>query len=46
MGGMTYHSLKRANYRSRLFKQGAECEAFLSVVEESLTLVPTSEKGS
>jgi hypothetical protein len=45
VGGTTYHVLKRANYRSRLFKQGADCEAFLGIVEGSLTLVPTSPKG-
>ncbi len=37
---MVYHVLNRANFRSRLFRSPAHYQAFLAVVEESLTFVP------
>ena len=40
VGGMIYHALNRANFRSRLFKRAAPYEDFLGIVEESLTFVP------
>ena len=40
VGGMVYHALNRANFRSALFKKDAHCEDFLDVVKESLSLVP------
>jgi len=40
VGGMIYHVLNRANFRSRLFKRAAHYEDFLGIVEESLTFVP------
>jgi putative transposase len=40
VGGMIYHALNRANFRSRLFKRAAHYEDFLGIVEESLTFVP------
>ena len=40
VGGMIYHVLNRANFRSRLFKQPAHYQDFLTMVEESLNFVP------
>jgi putative transposase len=40
VGGMVYHVLNRANFRSRLFKKEAHYEGFLRIVEESLNFVP------
>jgi putative transposase len=40
VGGMIYHVLNRANFRSRLFKQSAHYQDFLAIVEESLDFVP------
>ena len=40
VGGMIYHVLNRANFRSRLFKQPAHYQDFLEIVEESLNFVP------
>ena len=40
VGGMIYHVLNRANFRSRLFKKAAHYEDFLAIVEESLEIVP------
>src|SRR5271157_262381 len=40
VGGMIYHALNRANFRSRLFKRAAQYEDFLGMVEESLSFVP------
>ena len=40
VGGMIYHALNRANFRSRLFKKAAHYEDFLAIMEESLTFVP------
>jgi putative transposase len=40
IGGMIYHVLNRANFRSRLFKTPAHYQDFLAIVEESLNFVP------
>ena len=40
VGGMIYHALNRANFRSRLFQRDAHYQDFLDIVEESLRLVP------
>jgi putative transposase len=40
VGGMVYHVLNRANFRSRLFKTAAHYQDFLAIVEESLSFVP------
>jgi len=40
VGGMIYHVLNRANFRSRLFRKAAHYQGFLSLVEESLDFVP------
>jgi putative transposase len=40
MGGMIYHVLNRANFRSRLLREPAHYEDFLGMVEESLHFVP------
>ncbi|HMD84051.1 MAG TPA: transposase [Terriglobia bacterium] len=40
VGGMIYHALNRANFRSRLFKTPAHYQDFLAIVEESLKFVP------
>ena len=40
VGGMVYHVLNRANFRSRLFKSPAHYQDFLGIVEESLNFVP------
>jgi len=40
VGGMVYHVLNRANFRSRLFRTPAHYQAFLAIVGESLTFVP------
>ena len=40
MGGMVYHALNRANFRSRLFKREAHYEDFLGLMGESLEFVP------
>jgi putative transposase len=40
VGGMIYHALNRANFRSRLFRETAHYEDFLGIVEESLNFVP------
>jgi putative transposase len=39
VGGMIYHVLNRANFRSRLFKEPAHYQDFLGLVEESLDFV-------
>src|SRR5208282_5399194 len=40
VGGMIYHALNRANFRSRLFRKAAHYQDFLALVEESLHFVP------
>ena len=40
VGGMVYHVLNRANFRSRLFRSPAHYQEFLSILEESLKFVP------
>jgi len=40
VGGMIYHALNRANFRSRLFRTDAHYQEFLDVVEESLSWAP------
>ncbi len=40
VGGMVYHALNRANFRSRLFKKEEHYRDFLILVEESLEFVP------
>ena len=40
VGGMVYHALNRANFRSRLFHRDAHYRAFLSIIEESVQRVP------
>ena len=40
VGGMIYHALNRANFRSRLFKHAAHYQDFLAIVEEGLSVVP------
>ena len=40
VGGMVYHVLNRANFRSRLFRRPAHYEDFLGIVEETLQCVP------
>ena len=40
VGGMVYHVLNGANFRSRLFRQPADEEDFLGIVEETRELVP------
>src|SRR5208283_4328470 len=40
VGGMIYHALNRANFRSRLFRETAHYEDFLGILEESLNFVP------
>jgi putative transposase len=40
VGGMVYHVLNRANFRSRLFRSAAHYQEFLSIMEESLKFVP------
>src|SRR5579872_6985427 len=40
VGGMIYHVLNRANFRSRLFRQTRQYEDFLGILEESLKFVP------
>jgi putative transposase len=40
LGGVVYHVLNRANFRSRLFRKPADYQAFLGIVEESLHFVP------
>jgi putative transposase len=40
VGGMVYHILNRANFRSRLFRSPAHYQEFLSIMEESLKFVP------
>ena len=40
VGGMVYHVLNRANFRSRLFRTAAHYQEFLSIMEESLKFVP------
>jgi putative transposase len=40
VGGMIYHALNRANFRSRLFKKAAHYQDFLAILEESLKFVP------
>ncbi len=40
MGGMIYHALNRANFRSRLFREAAHYEDFLGILAESLSFVP------
>jgi hypothetical protein len=39
VGGMVYHALNRANFRSALFKQDGHYQDFLDLVEESLDFV-------
>ena len=36
VGGMIYHALNRANFRSRLFRETAHYADFLGIVEENL----------
>ena len=40
VGGMVYHALNRANFRSRLFKKEGHYQDFLALVGESLEFVP------
>jgi REP-associated tyrosine transposase len=40
VGGMVYHALNRANFRSRLFQRDAHYQGFLDMVAESLQSVP------
>ena len=40
VGGMIYHVLNRANFRSRLFREAAHYDDFLAILEESLEFVP------
>ena len=40
VGGIVYHALNRANFRSRLFKGEAHYRDFLALVEESLERAP------
>jgi len=40
VGGMVYHALNRANFRSRLFKKEWHYEDFLALLGESLEFVP------
>jgi len=40
VGGMVYHVLNRANFRSRLFRSPAHYQEFLSILEASLKFVP------
>jgi putative transposase len=40
VGGMIYHVLNRANFRSRLFRTAAHYQDFLAIVKESLSFVP------
>ena len=40
VGGMVYHALNRANFRSTLFRSDAHYQDFLDAVNESLSLVP------
>jgi len=40
VGGMIYHALNRANFRSRLFQKAAHYQDFLALLEESLKCVP------
>ena len=40
VGGMIYHALNRANFRSRRFRETAHDEDFLGIVEASLNFVP------
>ena len=40
VGGMIYHALNRANFRSRLFRRNAHYQEFLEMVEESRSSVP------
>jgi putative transposase len=40
VGGMIYHALNRANFRSRLFQRAAHYQDFLAILEESLKFVP------
>jgi hypothetical protein len=39
VGGLIYHVLNRANFRSRLFKKPGHYQDFLAIVEESLDWV-------
>jgi putative transposase len=40
VGGMVYHALNRANFRSALFKKEAHYEDFLALVAEGADVVP------
>ena len=40
VGGIIYHALNRANFRSRLFRRNAHFQEFLEMVEESRSSVP------
>jgi len=40
VGGMVYHALNRANFRSTLFPKAAQYQDFLDVMKESLSRVP------
>jgi len=40
VGGMVYHALNRANFRSRLFKKEAHYQDFLDLMRESLDFAP------
>jgi putative transposase len=40
VGGMVYHTLNRANFRSPLFKRQAHYQDFLALLKESLDFVP------
>jgi putative transposase len=40
VGGIIYHALNRANFRSRLFKRAAHYRDFLGILQESLRVVP------
>lgn len=40
VGGMVYHVLNRANFRSRLFRGASHYQEFLTILEEGLKYVP------
>ena len=39
-GGVVYHAWNRANFRSALFKTATHYQDFLTIIEESLAIVP------
>src|SRR5579872_1117887 len=40
VGGMVYHALNRANFRSALFRKEAHYGDFLALLEETLAVLP------